>query len=454
MVTLNMTKGLVPLPEHRQRPVVVRDAEGRWSKPPGVGWSALGTRTVRGITLHRLRQTLWAADRDLRDPATAMLMDWGVDHQTGEALLWNEPTGSVTPWASGPVSEPYGDGAAFLAKVGAGGRVGPEVVDRDRVALAIGGFFVQPGESTAVESPWSEAGQQAVAQICAHYAHDYGIAWHDFPLAPADGFSFLAWHHEFGRGGGTVCPGRLVMDLTGELVERTRRILRAYQLGGDSPSVAPGIAYPEGMSPQLAAELFGELETDEGVVRFDERDPVARLWLEVGAVHGHDRYPTVIEVLPGRSPGERYLRFAGGLLIRQEQRLAEVVSTATRAGDGRATTGLGDRAGPIVSAIFVRTTPYGDAPTRSLARRDSASRFPLTARETEVLALLAEGLQDREIGSRFGISTRTVECHVTNLLRKLDVPNRVAAAALAVRSGVAANGPPTRAVNWSSGAHR
>jgi DNA-binding NarL/FixJ family response regulator len=142
------------------------------------------------------------------------------------------------------------------------------------------------------------------------------------------------------------------------------------------------------------------------------------------------------------------------LLIRQEQRLAEVVSTATRAGEGRAATGLGDRAGPSVSAIFARTIPYGDAPTRSQARRDSVSRFPLTARETEVLALLAEGLQDREIGSLFGISTRTVECHVTNVLRKLDVPNRVAAAALAVRAGMATNGPPARAAIWSGGAHR
>ena len=159
-------------------------------------------------------------------------------------------------------------------------------------------------------------------------------------------------------------------------------------------------------------------------------------------------------MVPGRAPGERYVRFAGGLLIRQEQRLAEVVSTATRAGEGRAVPGVGDRAGPIVSAIFVRTSRHGEHSTRSRARRDSISPFPLTAREREVLALLAEGLQDREIGSLFGISTRTVECHVTNLLRKLDVPNRVAAAALAVRAGMATNGPPARTVIWSSGARR
>lgn len=52
----------------------------------------------------------------------------------------------------------------------------------------------------------------------------------------------------------------------------------------------------------------------------------------------------------------------------------------------------------------------------------------LTARENEVLALLGEGLTDREISVALGISRRTVESHVRNILEKLAVESRLQAA--------------------------
>lgn len=52
----------------------------------------------------------------------------------------------------------------------------------------------------------------------------------------------------------------------------------------------------------------------------------------------------------------------------------------------------------------------------------------LSPREQEVLRMLAEGLTDHEIGAALVISTRTVESHVANVLRKLDVRNRAEAA--------------------------
>jgi non-specific serine/threonine protein kinase len=61
----------------------------------------------------------------------------------------------------------------------------------------------------------------------------------------------------------------------------------------------------------------------------------------------------------------------------------------------------------------------------------------LTPREREVLHLLTDGLTDREIGEALFISTRTVNYHVTNLLTKLDLDSRTAAAAFAVRHGIA-----------------
>ena len=52
----------------------------------------------------------------------------------------------------------------------------------------------------------------------------------------------------------------------------------------------------------------------------------------------------------------------------------------------------------------------------------------LSSRETEVLRLLESGLTDREIADALTISTRTVESHVSNVLRKLEVRNRAEAA--------------------------
>jgi ATP/maltotriose-dependent transcriptional regulator MalT len=53
----------------------------------------------------------------------------------------------------------------------------------------------------------------------------------------------------------------------------------------------------------------------------------------------------------------------------------------------------------------------------------------LTARELEVLRLVAAGGSNREIGRRLFISERTVKSHMTSLMRKLNVASRTAAVA-------------------------
>ena len=57
----------------------------------------------------------------------------------------------------------------------------------------------------------------------------------------------------------------------------------------------------------------------------------------------------------------------------------------------------------------------------------------LTARETEVIEHLREGRRNHEIGAAMGISTKTVETHVANLLRKLGAQNRTQAV---LKSGI------------------
>ncbi len=68
------------------------------------------------------------------------------------------------------------------------------------------------------------------------------------------------------------------------------------------------------------------------------------------------------------------------------------------------------------------------ASSRAASARTPDGGWDLSLREEQVLRLLADGLTDREIGDRLVISSRTVETHVGNLLRKLGVRNRAQAA--------------------------
>lgn len=60
----------------------------------------------------------------------------------------------------------------------------------------------------------------------------------------------------------------------------------------------------------------------------------------------------------------------------------------------------------------------------------------LTAREREVLQLLADGLGNKQIAARLGISTSTVKTHVEELFERLEVASRAEAVAAGVRRGV------------------
>ncbi|MEB3168947.1 MAG: response regulator transcription factor [Synechococcaceae cyanobacterium] len=79
---------------------------------------------------------------------------------------------------------------------------------------------------------------------------------------------------------------------------------------------------------------------------------------------------------------------------------------------------------------------FVDPDVRRLIDADLAIAGSLTTREREVLQLVAEGLTNRQIAERLIVAEVTARDHVQRILRKLAVPDRTAAAVLALRLGL------------------
>ena len=97
--------------------------------------------------------------------------------------------------------------------------------------------------------------------------------------------------------------------------------------------------------------------------------------------------------------------------------------------------------GSDVDADAVLVVPVHETPAGSAQSDDADDVYdvePLTAREVQVLELLAEGLPNKAIAGRLGISDQTVKFHVAALSGKLGAANRTDAVRRAVRRGLIA----------------
>ena len=88
-----------------------------------------------------------------------------------------------------------------------------------------------------------------------------------------------------------------------------------------------------------------------------------------------------------------------------------------------------------IDAVSKRTRLSVDAPIAKVLDHASIDHLGLTPREAEVLALVAAGHTNRQIGEELFVSEKTASVHVSNILRKLGVTTRVDAAAVAQRLG-------------------
>lgn len=103
---------------------------------------------------------------------------------------------------------------------------------------------------------------------------------------------------------------------------------------------------------------------------------------------------------------------------------------------------LADRIVSVLAGIDgIELVSSGEEPDAVIVAGEGAPHaadplVPLTPRELEVLALLAEGASNKLIARRLGISTHTAKFHVASLLEKLDAVSRTDAVAHAARLGV------------------
>jgi len=88
----------------------------------------------------------------------------------------------------------------------------------------------------------------------------------------------------------------------------------------------------------------------------------------------------------------------------------------------------------VVRAVHKGAKPLHEDVQRILASR--ADHAPLTARELEVLDLIAQGLTNRQIAHSLGVKEETVKMHVRNIMDKLQVQDRTEAVTLAHRRGI------------------
>ncbi|MFE6750553.1 response regulator [Kitasatospora purpeofusca] len=199
-------------------------------------------------------------------------------------------------------------------------------------------------------------------------------------------------------------PDVVLMDLRMprcDGVEATRRIRSGYP--GTEVVVLTTYADDESLFPALRAGARGYLTKDAG---------------------GEEIARAIADVRSG----------AAGLSPQVQLRLLERLSGEAAAG----TAGAAGTTGTSGAAATSGTTgASGPAPSgEPVAGPVAVPPDGLTAREAEVLGLIAEGLSNTEIARRLYVSPATVKTHINNLFAKTGVRDRAQAVAYAFRHGI------------------
>ncbi|CAN5492889.1 response regulator transcription factor [soil metagenome] len=213
----------------------------------------------------------------------------------------------------------------------------------------------------------------------------------------------------------------MVVDDHSVVREGIRHVLAdaaAYLVVGEAGSAAEAVASVAGWAPDVVI-LDVSMPGGSGlhvVPELLERVPALRVLML--SVHEDAEY--VIESV--RAGAHGYLR--------KDSTPAELRSavSALHAGQSYYSPQV---AGALADALRSRTVAPEPERTPRVAE-------VLTVRERQILALIADGGTNREIGAKLGISTRTVEAHRNSLMRKLGIRTVAGLTRLAIEQGIVA----------------
>ena len=193
----------------------------------------------------------------------------------------------------------------------------------------------------------------------------------------------------------------------------------------DHPVVVAGLTSMLGTQPGL--RVLGSATSGEEAIAFLRAKPADLLLLDLR--------------MPGMSGVDTLLalkreKINTRAIILSTHETDEEIYRAVRAG-AQAYLSKNSKQSEMVEAIQAvhrgkRYFPHhiADRLTERMMRTD------LTARESEVLHLLARGLTNKEIGSALAISGNTVRNHVNSIIEKLEVSDRTEAVAVAIQRGM------------------
>jgi DNA-binding NarL/FixJ family response regulator len=216
-------------------------------------------------------------------------------------------------------------------------------------------------------------------------------------------------------GGTTEYPSRLRLPCCARTSDVTFRAVAPLRVAvlSDDPLARGGIAAlleREGLSvdAELAlAGAAGPISADAAVVDLASADALDTL---------------------------RALAIPAVALLANDDQAGDALAAGARAVLARGSPG--DRIACAAAAVAHGLVALDATLAPDLLRRPAPAARELTPREAEALALLAEGLSNKEIARRLGVAERTAKFHVESILAKLGAESRAEAIVLAARRGL------------------
>jgi non-specific serine/threonine protein kinase len=406
-----------------------RAAPAWWGPTPGAWLDRLETER------DNLREALaWAHEEQATEfacrLASALHWFWRSRGPVGEGRRWTEEllarAGEVAPGrrialllGAGDLAMTQGEFTRAAELLEAGIALAREVGDESSLSEALGWRG-----ATAVYMGQLDLGEEFILQAVDVARAGANPFWH------ALGLSILAAiarnRGEYERAlvllaeSNAICdaehvgwPTALNLSLMGEIATDQGELDRAEALGREGLRRAWNI----GERRYFAGALAGLART---VAARGDPERGARLYGAVDAVLEATGGNLPITALPGFEPGRTAVRAVLG-----EERFAAQWAAGRNLS-------LPD---VVVEAERGTASAFGSGPGADAGRANAPAG--LTARELEVLRLVAAGRTNRQIAEALFVTPRTAATHVTHILAKLGLASRVEAAAWAVRYGLA-----------------